>query len=83
MYMMIDNNKIEHNSSINTIINSNESPIYKVFSIESLIYAISNFLTFEEKKTLYSVNKKLNIWFRDGIKEIKPHILIALIIFCI
>ena len=42
-----------------------------VLNIESLLYEISKFLTFEEVKTFYSVNKKLNNIFRNNIKEIK------------
>ena len=50
---------------------SKENPIGTVFNIESLIFNISIFLTFEEKKALYSVNKKLNSFIRTYINEIK------------
>ena len=48
-----------------------ENPIISVFNKEALLYIISTFLTFEEIKTFYSINKKVNTIFRNNIKQIK------------
>ena len=69
---IILNNEIDQKKIINNIINEiKENPMEKVLNIESLLYEISKFLTFEEVKAFYSVNKKLNNIFRNNIKEIK------------
>lgn len=69
---IILNYEIGQKKIIKNIINEiKENPMEKVLNIESLLYEISKFLTFEEVKAFYSVNKKLNNIFRNNIKEIK------------
>ena len=48
-----------------------ENPIISVLTKEALLYQIGIFLRFEERETLYSINKKTNEIFRNSIKEIK------------
>ena len=60
----------------NSISVSKESAIQKVFEIEHLSYLISTFLFFDEKKTFYSINKKLNFFFRNSINQLKSKVFI-------
>lgn len=66
----------EKSDNIKSINASTYNPIEKVFSIEKLLYDISNFLTFEEIKKLYSINKRLNAKFRAFCKVIKSKAII-------
>ena len=70
------NNIIENIPIMNPINNSKENAIQKVFKIESLSYLIATFLTFIEKKNFYSLNKKLNFFFRKSISQIDSKIII-------
>ena len=63
--------EIEEDSNLNTINENNENYIKKVFNIELLSHLIASFLERKEKKEFYSVNKKINCFFRNTIKEIK------------
>ena len=71
------NNIIEKEQIIDPINNSKENAIQKVFKIESLSYLISTFLTFKDKKSFYSLNKKLNFFFRKSVSQIESKIIIS------
>ena len=66
----------DNEQNIKTINIAKENPILSVFSKESLLYKIGIFLTYEERKSLYSINKKANSIFRNNIKEIPSKILL-------
>ena len=67
----------ENEEILNSIHLYEDNSKNKVFNTEFLLSQISSFLTFEEIKIFFSINKKLNAIFRKSIHKIRTKKLIA------
>ena len=70
MFNFIDIKDKQNQIALNHQNNSKKEILEKVLATELLLNELTQFLTFEERKTFFSINKKLNSHFRNNIYQI-------------